>query len=337
MLSRSNSFRSFLPSICALLAACDEGVAAVPSGPVESSVRASAESPAGEESALHANVRRCLPIAFSLPRFIAGNVHSSRSTLVEAVYFATGAQHGQITMTGTITVAREGVTYAPTPADRLVVKLGGEVHEFVVKEVQGDNQAASAAGWLASPHILHYTHKLGERADAEIRVKFDGKRFEANAKGFVKVGGTRYDANLTAVGATEGTRDLDGFDIATRYDLTGKITGAGCEIAVSEHHVLKSAGAYSMRLLTTQRGSASQTDARLANVLKCDGATYALSNVELRTETVDKGKEQRSGITAVSGQVVRDGAPFATCALQNGAVYAMAGTQVLRLDDIAAN
>ncbi len=336
MLSRSKSLRVLLPSLCGLLVACDESAVAAPRGIAESSGRESVEETAGQQSALDANVQRCLPIAFSLPRFIAGNVHSSRGMLVEAVYFATGAQLGQITMTGTITVAREGATYAPTPADRLVVKIGGEVHEFVVKEVKGNNQAESAAGWLASPHVLHYTHKLGERADAEIRVKFDGKRFDASAKGFVKVGATRYDANLTAVGATEGTRDLDGFDIATQYDLTGTITGEGCEIAVNEHHVLKSAGAYSLRLLTTQRGSASQIDARLANVFKCGGATYALSNVDVRTETLDKGKEQRSGITAVTGQIARDGTPVATCSLMDGVVYAMFGAQRLRLDDVAA-
>jgi hypothetical protein len=320
-----------------LLVACDESAVAAPRGIAESSVRESVDETAGQQSALDANVRRCLPIAFSLPRFIAGNVHSSRGMLVEAVYFATGAQLGQITMTGTITVAREGATYAPTPADRLVVKIRGEVHEFVVKEVKGNNQAESAAGWLASPHVLHYTHKLGERADAEIRVKFDGKRFDASAKGFVKVGAARYDAILTAVGATEGTRDLDGFDVATHYDLTGTISGEGCEIAVNEHHVLKSAGAYSLRLLTTQRGSASRIDARLANVLKCGGSTYELSNVDVRSETVDKGREQRSGITAVTGSILRDRAPFATCALQSGAVHATVGAEVLRLDEIATN
>lgn len=328
------------------LAACGDNVASsAPLATVDAaSALPAARRVASDEPAISASLQRALCVAFGLPRVVAADVVVSRGMLVEAVYFATAttgaAQLGQITSTGTITVGTSNPTYERTPSDRLVVifdkaKQGKETHEFVVLEAQGNSQADSATSWLASPHVLRYTHKIPGSAEAEITSKFDGVRFEAKVKGFLKIGEQRYDLAMAAAGTAQGTRDLDGHDTETKYELTGTIKADGFDVAVNEHHVLTSAGSYSLRLLTTQRGTASQLRAQIANTLKHDGATYSFSNVEVDSGSTDKGNQQKSGITLARGSILREQQPFAECRLLDGAVLATVGEQTFRLDDLA--
>ncbi len=125
-------------------------------------------------------------------------------------------------------------------------------------------------------------------------------------------------------------------DLTLQYDLTGDIKGAGAEISVKERHTVQSAGTYSLRLLHSQRGTASMSQSRAANRLKYGGATYELSDVDAWWEGVDKGNQQKSGVTALSGAILKDRAPFATCALVNGAPCARIGEKAIRLDDLTA-
>jgi hypothetical protein len=96
-----------------------------------------------------AGLQRALSATVCLPSAVAAGVQVSRGMLVEAVYFATAssgaAALGQVTMTGTVNVVATGTTYAASPSDRLVVKIGGEAHEFVVQIVQGYAHADGAA------------------------------------------------------------------------------------------------------------------------------------------------------------------------------------------------
>ena len=105
-----------------------------------------------------------LAIAFGLPRVTSINAYISRYLVVESVYQATiasGSMFGQIANTGTLLIAPYGVRYQPDPTDRLIVKLGDQTHEFVIKEAQGNVAAPSAMEWLLSPHVLRYTtHRL---------------------------------------------------------------------------------------------------------------------------------------------------------------------------------
>lgn len=155
-----------------------------------------------------------LPVAFGLPRVVAVNVYMSRGLVVEAVYQATalsgGASFGRIVNTGTLVLGPAGLQYQHGPTDRLVLKLGTQTHEFVVKDAQGNMAAATATAWLFSTHRLHYTHRLPGQAEADISLSFDGYRFQAKIKGWSMVSGARYTVDLTASGQSATRRDYHG-------------------------------------------------------------------------------------------------------------------------------
>ena len=279
---------------------------------------------------------RGLPIAFGLPRVAAFGAHSSSQLLVETVYQATilsgGAQYGQIARTGTLQVTQFGPQYAPQPSDRLIVHLGGQSHEFVLEDAQGNMQADTALTWLASPHVLRYTHRIAEQAEAKISTRFDGSRFEASIAGWCAVAGTRYEVDLTANGVTGGQRDFDGQDIRTEYDLKGTMRGGGMEVDVNEHHSLAFASAVSLRLLHSQRGSASRFTGTLNNVLRSDGVEYRMQDVQVQTDTKTRGNDSSAALTGMAGAILRNGEPWGRCVLVEGRAFVETPGGVLPLD-----
>jgi len=284
-------------------------------------------------------VKQGLPAALLLPRAVAMSVTSSRGMIVEAVYYATAmsgaGQFGQVTSTGTIDVTQAGAQYQPTPADKLVVNMGGMKHEFVLKNAQGNNAAGTAAEWLLAPHILQYTHTMADQAEAEVSVQFDGQRFEATVKGWAMLAGRKFDVDMGASGGTAGARDFRGQDTQTQYTLTGTITGEGMEIGVNEQHTVAVVSQNLPGMLQSQRGSASQFNAIVNNSLTCEGRTYVFQGLRAQLNMKDKGGNQSSDLVGLEGTILRDGQPFATCGLQSGIPIAMASQEVIRLDGAA--
>ena len=260
-------------------------------------------------------------LGFGLPRTIAVSAYLSRAMVVEAVYQATilsgGAVSGQITTTGTIRVGPMGATYSPEPSDRLVLVMGDTRHEFVVTEAQGNTMAPTAAEWLASPHRLSYTHHLSENARADIAITYDGARYDATIKGRTTVYDTPFDADLHVVGGKAGVVDWHGGEGTADYTLTGKITGGGIEIDVSERHGSVSASAQSLRLPISMRGSAARINVTIDSVLHAGGDTFRFQGVEVVTDMKSKGGTSNVGIVSASGEVLRDGSAYGTVRLEN--------------------
>lgn len=261
-------------------------------------------------------------IAFGLPYVVADSVSQSRDMVVEAVYKATeltgSAQYGQVANTGTLTVKGDNVKYSPKPRNRLVVKIEGYTHEFVIKEAQGNNMAPTATSWLLDPHLLHYVHKMSGVFETEIKERFDGARFTGEVKGWYKYKDTRFDMNLTSSGGSSGTRDYHGQETKIKYGIKGKVTGGGIEVQVDEQHAMETASATNLRLLYSMRGSASRFDAALNNVLRMGGKEYKLQNVQVQTDSKTRGGESSFAITQFNGAVLKDGQPYAQCLLNQG-------------------
>lgn len=275
----------------------------------------------------------CLGVGLAVPRLVAGSVYSSRSMIVEAIYFATAQSgaglSGQVRSTGTITLSEFGAQYSPAPSDRLVAQLGTEVHEFKLKNAQGNNNAESAIAWLGNPHILEYSHTLTNQAEANITVQFDGNTFVTRVNGWSMLAGNRYDVDLLAQGATRGVSDFDGQERKTQYQLTGTVKGSGVEVTVKEQHALSLASATSLRLLHSQRGSATQIQSVVNSTVKCGGHTYRFDQVQTETGSKEKGFQSSGGIVAASGRVLRDESPFGELLLVNGSVVVAAGGDVI--------
>ncbi len=276
-----------------------------------------------------------LAIAFGLPRVTSMNAYVSRLLVVEAVFQATilsGSAFGQIVNTGTLVVASTGVHYQPTPTDRLIVKLGEQTHEFVVKEAQGNTAAPSAMAWLLSPHVLSYTHRLPDQAQAEISVRFDGYNFGVKVQGWSMLKGERFTADLAASGQSSMVRDFHGQQVRTEYHLRGKIQGAGLDLNVDEQHVFSMAAASSLRLLPSQRGSASRFTGTLNNELQVGDNRYKLDAVEITTDMKARGGQGSAGVTSAKGQVLLNGKHFGTCVLQAGQVVLKTKRGPIKLD-----
>ena len=278
-----------------------------------------------------------LAIAFGLPRVIAVNAYLSRSLVVEAVYQATALSgsgyYGQITNTGTLTTEYGGLQYLPQPSDRLVVRLGPETHEFVVREAQGNAQAPTAANWLIYPHILRYRHVLPGQAEVEMAVQYDGVTFRSEVNGWYEQSGQRYDLSLTAAGQSTTQRGIDGQEVATEYDFTGTISREGFTLNVSEHHVSALASAmHPSRQLPSQRGSASRFTGIINNVLQSGDVEYRLENVRVQTDMVARRGEGSAGLTDFGGQILRNGTVLGQCVLQSGQAFLDTGTARIPLD-----
>jgi hypothetical protein len=276
-----------------------------------------------------------LSAAFGLPRLATMGVMTSRTMLVEAVYFATAqtgaAQTGQVTRNGTITGDQQGWRYSPAPADRLVVNFGGQVHEFAGIDAEGDSSAEFAANWLAAPHRLGYRYRMPGQVEVSVQERFDGSTFEARLIGWSALLGPRYDVDLTARGAVEGTGDADGREARTRYDVIGRIQGETLEIDVKEEHLSDFASATSLRLLTSQRGWASELRCTLASTVRSGGDTYRFLDVRMETGMKEKGGRTTSDVVSASGRIERNGRPFAEVELRDGLPVAIAESNVIPL------
>jgi len=280
--------------------------------------------------------REALPIAYGLPRVVSTNVYLSRAMVVQAVYAASqmsgSAFTGRVATTGTLAQTPVGWQYAPTPTDKLIVRFGGQNHEFVVRNVQGNAAAPTPDAWLMLPHALSYRHTLPDVGEADIEATFDGQRFEANITGWTTVQGKRYDVTLRAAGATASQSDGSGQEVRTEYAVTGKLSGAGVEVDVNERHVSTMASASSLRLLPSQRGFASRFNGTINNVLRVGGETYAFQNVTVVTDQSARGGQGNAGVTAAGGQVTRNGSAWGTCVLQAGRVFLQTAGGPVALD-----
>jgi hypothetical protein len=278
-----------------------------------------------------------LAIGFGLPRVIAVNAYLSKSLVVEAVYQATALSgsglYGQITNTGTLTTEFGGLQFLPQPADRLVVRLGEESHEFVVREAQGNLQAPTAAEWLISPHVLRYRHVLPGQAEVELAVQFDGVNFQSEVAGWYLQSGHRYDLDLIATGQSVTQRDMTGQEVRTEYDYSGTISREGFSLEVSEHHTFSLAAAsHPSRLLPSQRGSASRFNGTINNVVRSGGTESKFVDVQVQTDMMARGGTGTAGLTHLSGQVSRDGTTLGRCVLQTGQAFLDTGSTRLPLD-----
>ncbi len=277
-----------------------------------------------------------LPIAFGLPRVVAMNVYMSRGLVVEAVYQATalsgGAYYGRIVNTCTLVLTPVGLQYQHAPTDRLVLKLGTQTHEFVVKNAQGNMTATTSTAWLFSPHRLHYTHRIPGQAEAGISLSFDGSRFQAKVKGWSMVSGVRYKVDLTASGQSVTRRDYHGQEAQTQYNLTGKIKSEGFTVEVAEQHSFGLAAATNLRMPYSMRGSASRFNGTLNNVLRVGEDVYKFDNVQIQTDMKSRGGTGSAGVTAATGQVLQNGKPFGRCVLQAGSVFLETESGQIHLD-----
>lgn len=276
------------------------------------------------------------PIAFGLPRVVASNVYMSRGMVVEAVYQASalsgGALAGRIVNTGTLEPGMNGYIYSPQPEDRLVVKIAGQTHEFVVKQAQGDATAMTSDAWLMAPHDLRYSHRMPGEAEAEIHVRFDGAKFEVAATGWTMQSGKRYDVDLAASGGSSGQIDYHGQEVETSYTLKGRIKGNGIEVDVNERHASSMAAASSLRLPYSMRGSASRFNATLNNILRSNGVQYEMKNVRVQTDTKTKGGDSQAGITLVEGEIMQGGEVFGRCLLRGGRAFLETESGTIALD-----
>lgn len=263
-----------------------------------------------------------LSIAFGLPYVVATSVSQSRDMVVEAVYGATSlsgaGQYGGITNTGTLYVKGfQDATYAPSPQDRLVVKIEGYTHEFIVKEARGDNQATTAAVWLAAPHRLRYVHRMPGWFEVEIGAGYDGRSFTAEVTGWYKYKGVRYDLSIASTGVSSGTSDYHGEETKIQYVLKGEVKGGDLEVDVEETHSLETASATNLRLLYSQRGSASRFNATLNNVLRLGGREYRLKDIQVQTDFKTKGGVSSFHFNGLEGVVLEDNLPYGECVLQS--------------------
>jgi hypothetical protein len=255
-----------------------------------------------------------LAVAFGAPRLIAISAYQSRALVVEAVYQATAlsgaALVGRVANTGTISVSAAGAQYLPQPADRLVVEWGGQRHEFVVRTAQGNNLAPTSDAWLASPHVLSYSHSLEGQGQADIDVEFDGSRFRVQARGTSLLSGESVTFDLTATGASGGVRDYQGQDVTTSYAMTGSLRGDGYEVAVDEQQTARMVAATSLRTLPSQRGSASSVTTRISSVVRGAAGEIAFDEVTARSDLSERGGSPRNLHHEVAGRLLRNGAPW---------------------------
>jgi len=325
---------SYWPWIAVVLAAsCNGGAEAAGGAP--GGAAAAGTGAGGAAAAAPAGDAAALGIAFGLPRAVTAAVQSSRSMVVEAVWFACAqngfALTGQVTKTGTVTVTQLGAQYAPAPADKLVVQIGDQVHEFEAIDATVNPQADSATAYLQAPHRLAYLHRLRGKAEARIDEQFDGGRFESSVDGWTELGGVRYEVALKARGGAQGNSGLDGAESQTGYELAGTVRGGGVEVDVRERHGYSYASAVSLGLLYSQRGWASRFDATIGSTVRAGGATYRFADVRVQTDAKEKGGRRSEDVVSTSGAILRDEKPFATVGQQGAVAVAVAAGRTMPL------
>ncbi len=335
-----------LPFVIAMLStpACDAKLPetlAAPSASVASQATSSVQEPPRplpvDPAQALGQAPRGLAIALGAPRLIAQAVVSSRSMLVQAVYQASelsgAGANGGVTSTGTLTVSEAGAQYAPSPADKLIVVLGKERHEFVLEAVQGNTQALDPWTWMASPHALRYQHAASKHAQAAVELKFDGVNFEAKIKGFAPFGGERVALEIAAKGRTQGEKDAHGQDVTTVYALSGKLSGSEFEVDVDEQHSMRTVASTSLRLLHSMRGSATSVQSQIASRLQIGADRYGFEGLIVHSDYAEKGGQVKNQETKLSGTVTLNGKPFGACSIEGGVpiVTTAAGPLMLRL------
>lgn len=281
-------------------------------------------------------VSKAIGAAVVLPRLVTAGVLSSRSMIVEAVYFATGqtgaGQLGQITSTGTIQVSQLGAVYSPSPEDRLVVILDQQTHEFKLSKAEGNHSAGTADQWLNSAHLIDYEYKSNV-GEARVSAQFDGRTFQVSVGGHASLGGQRFDVDLKATGGTQGEGDFNGRESKTQYQLTGTIRGAGLDIEVDETHTTNFASAYGLNLLYSQRGYASQVLCDVRSTVKSGKDSYRFDHVHIEAGTKERGGNTTGGLVNANGTILRNDAPLGTLVLDTNAllIQTAAGTIPLKL------
>jgi hypothetical protein len=163
--------------------------------------------------------------------------------------------------------------------------------------------------------------------------QFDGSRFDVQVRGWYVQSGTRYELSLSAIGQTSGSSGFDGQDAQTQYELTGTITGGRMEIDVHERHISTMAAATSLRLLPSQRGSASRFNAAINSVVRVTGDEYRFQNVQVQTDQRTRGTTTgQAGLTMLDGVVLQSGRPFGRLVLQAGQAFLQTGNNLIPLD-----
>jgi hypothetical protein len=304
------------------------GVAAQP--------RVAGQQAVAPPAGVDASARDALSVGFALPRVIAVQVMMSRAMVVEAVYQATalsgGMLTGQVARTGTLRQGVAGFQYLPQPADRLVVVLGSQTHEFVVEDTQGNNGAPSSDIWLQSPHRLRYVHRIAGQAEARIEEVFDGSRFDVTVKGVQEREGRRFDVDLRTAGGASGRRDFQGQEVTTQAEMTGRITGGNVEVDVRETLRSNLVAANSPRLLYSQRGMASRIVTTSNSVVKSGSDTFQFQGVEVVTDVNERGGSGGMGVVSAQGVVLRGGSPFGNVVLQGERAVLRTAAESIALD-----
>lgn len=317
--------RHFALVLFVLAAGCGNPATTAPGTPANPNVGPAEPANAGTK----ATTPKGLAIAFGAPRLIATSALGSRAMVVGAVYAATelsGAQGtGRIVSTGTLRVQGEKATYVAQPTDRLVLLMGGKQHVFVLKNAQGDASAADASAWLMSPHLLSYHHSIEGEAEADFDMRYDGNSFTVKVQGKATFDGCQTEIALDAKGTTGGTRDLDGHELQTRYEMAGTLRGGGFEVTVQESHVMTSVSAQSLSTLPSMRGSASRVATTIGSSLVCGGHTFHFESVQAQSDLKEKGGRTVNQESTTSGTVSCDGAAYGQCAMVGGVPILTAG------------
>ncbi len=192
----------------------------------------------GGGGAVSTKLKDALTLADSFANQLIKGVQQSRTTLIQGVYGATRmARTGKITNTGTLTLVAGGQwIYQPAPADKLVIKAGPLVQEFVVLGAQGNMNAADAETWIGSNHTLKYRHKMKDVFDVEVSDTSRNGRFAFTLKGTAYYNKKPFQADLKAEGSYFFQRDLAGYDNKAEYKLQGTLTGKDAKVLVDEEH-----------------------------------------------------------------------------------------------------
>lgn len=281
--------------------------------------------------------QKALAAGHGLPRVIALNAYQSRQMMVQAVFGATAlagvAGTGRIVNTGTLSPGFGGFQYAPSPRDRLVVRLPDATHEFVVKESQGNQFVATPAAFLLADHVMRYTHRIPDRTECEISVQNVRGRIEVKVTGWYVQGSQNYEFQLQAAGTSAARRDMQGHEVKTGYALTGTIRGGGLEVSVDERHSFAMAAATSLRLPTTMRKTASRFTGTNNNTVRFGVDTYRWKGVEYVTDSMtSQAGGGGAGVSRAEGEVLRNGSTFGRYALAGGKIVLQTGGGPLALD-----
>jgi hypothetical protein len=137
--------------------------------------------------------------------------------------------------------------------------------------------------------------------------------------------------DLWARGQAGGDVLIDSKETVTEYALTGTIRGAGADIDVREQNSSHYVSMYSVGFLPSQRGYANDLRGTTTTSVKVGNDNYSFANVQGQAIDKEKGGQRTSGVLALSGQILRNGAPFATCTLQGDRPVAIAGGTAIPL------